>query len=118
MNSDAGLDPQAYVLTPESVITIAQAVVSAPTPPESGKAAALTAIRLLRDAQKDGCLRIHPRELPWLDRMQKAVEAIPASEAEFIGEMMCRWTRPSLWRRITGWADLAGPAGERGRAVR
>ena len=88
VNSDAGLDPQAYVLTPESVIAIAQAIVSAPTALESGKAAALTAISLLRDAQKDGGLKIHPRELPWLDRMQKGVEAIPASEAEFIGEMM------------------------------
>ena len=88
VNSDAGLDPQAYVLTPESVIAIAQAVVSAPTPLQSGTAAALTAIRLLRDAHKEGLLKFHPRELPWLDRMQKAVEAIPSNEAEFIGEMM------------------------------
>ena len=88
VNSDARLDPQAYVLTPESVIAIAQAIVRAPTALESGKAAALTAIGLLRDAQKDGRLKIHPRELPWLNRMQDAVEAIPASEAEFIGQMM------------------------------
>jgi methanol--5-hydroxybenzimidazolylcobamide Co-methyltransferase len=88
VNSDAGLDPQAYVLTPDSVIAIAQAIVSAPTPLEAGKAAALIAIRLLRDAQKDGRLKIHPRELPWLDRMQQAVETIPVSEAKFIGEMM------------------------------
>jgi methanol--5-hydroxybenzimidazolylcobamide Co-methyltransferase len=88
VNSDAGLDPQAYVLTPESAVAIAQAIVSAPTPLESGRAAALTAIRLLRDAQNHGRLKLHPRELPWLDRMQKAVEAIPANEAEFIGEMM------------------------------
>ena len=88
VNSDAGLDPQAYVLTPESVIAIAQAIVSAPIALESGRAAALTAIRLLRDAQQGGRLRIHPRELPWLDRMQEAAEGIPGSEAEFIGEMM------------------------------
>ena len=88
VNSDAGLDPQAYVLTPESVVAIAQAIVSAPTALESGRAAALTAIRLLRDAQQNGRLKLHPRELPWLDRMQKAAEGIPASEAEFIGEMM------------------------------
>jgi len=88
VNSDAGLDPQAYILTPENVIAIAQAVVSAATPLESGKAAALTAIRLLGEAQKDGCLKIHARELPWLNRMQQAIEHIPASEAEFIGQMM------------------------------
>jgi methanol--5-hydroxybenzimidazolylcobamide Co-methyltransferase len=63
VNSDAGLDPQ-----------IAQAMVSAPTPLASGKAAALTAIRRLRDAQGEGRLKIHPRELPWLDRMREAAE--------------------------------------------
>ena len=26
--------------------------------------------------------------MPWLDRIQKAVETIPANESEFIGEMM------------------------------
>jgi methanol---5-hydroxybenzimidazolylcobamide Co-methyltransferase len=88
VNSDAGLDPQAYVLTPESVLAIAEAIVKAPNPVAAGKAAALTAIRLLREAKQAGRLKIHPREIPWLDRIQKAVETIPANESEFIGEMM------------------------------
>jgi hypothetical protein len=46
------------------------------------------AIRLLREAGQAGRLKIHPREIPWLDRMQKAVEAIPASESAFIGDIM------------------------------
>ena len=86
--SDAGRDPQAYILTPENTIAIAQSIVQAPTPLESGKAAALTTIRLLRQGQQDGALKISPRELPWLDRMEKTVEEIPASETEFIDEMM------------------------------
>jgi len=88
VNSDAGLDPQAYVLTPESALAIAQAIVQAPNPVAAGKAAALTAVRLLREAKQEGRLKIHPREIPWLDRIQKAVETIPANESEFIGEMM------------------------------
>jgi methanol---5-hydroxybenzimidazolylcobamide Co-methyltransferase len=88
VNSDAPLDPQAYVLTPESAIAIAQAIVQAPGPVAAGKAAALTAVRLLREAQHDGRLKIHPRELPWLDRIQNTVESIPSAESEFIGEMM------------------------------
>ena len=88
VNSDAPLDPQAYVLTPESAVIIARAMVSAPTPVAAGKAAALTAIRLLREAHGEGRLKIHLREVPWLDRLQKSVETIPADEAEFIGEMM------------------------------
>ena len=88
VNSDAPLDPQAYVLTPESALAIAQAIVDAPSPLAAGRAAALTAVRRLREAQSGGRLKIHPRELPWLDRIQQAVETIPSSEAEFIGEMM------------------------------
>jgi len=90
INSDAPLDPQAYVLTPESSVAIAKAIVNAPTPVEAGKAAALTAVRRLREAQADGRLKLHPREIPWLDRIQKCVETIPSSENEFIGEMMSR----------------------------
>lgn len=88
ISSDASRDPQAYVLTPESSIAIAQSIVSSPTAYEAGKAAALTAVQLLRDAHRDGALKIHPREVPYLDRLQKVVEALPAKEAAFIDEMM------------------------------
>jgi methanol--5-hydroxybenzimidazolylcobamide Co-methyltransferase len=88
VKSDAARDPQAYVLSPESAIAIADAIVRAPTAYEGGRAAALTAIRLMRDGLKNGALKLHPREVPYLDRMQKTVEALPATEAGFIGEMM------------------------------
>jgi methanol--5-hydroxybenzimidazolylcobamide Co-methyltransferase len=88
VSSDASRDPQAYVLTPESSVAIAQAIICAPSAYAAGKAAALTALRLLRDAHRDGALKIHPREIPYLDRLQKTVEALPAKEAEFIDEMM------------------------------
>ena len=80
--------PQAYVLTPDSSIAIAQAIVNAPTAYDAGKAAALTALRLLRDAHRDGALRLPPREVPWLDRLQQTAEALPARESEFIAQMM------------------------------
>ena len=86
--SDASGDPQAYVLTPDSSIAIAQAIVGAATAYDAGKAAALVAIRLLRGAHRDGALKLLPREVPWLDRLQKTVEALPAKEQEFIDEMM------------------------------
>ncbi len=88
VSSDASRDPQAYVLSPESSIAIAQAIVSAPDAYNAGKAAALTALRLMRDAHRDGALKIHPREVPYLDRLQNTVEALPAKEPEFIDEMM------------------------------
>ena len=86
--SDAALDPQAYVLTPENCIAIAQAIVAAPDYYQAGKAAALTAIRLLREGLADGRVKIAQRELPWLDTMQDAVEGLPAKEGDFINQMM------------------------------
>ena len=88
ISSDASRDPQAYILTPDSAIAIAQSIVTAPTAYDAGKSAALTALRLMREAHQDGALKLHPREVPYLDRLQKTVEAMPAKEAEFIGEMM------------------------------
>ena len=62
--SDAALDPQAYVLTPESAIAIAQAIVQRAHAYDAGKAAALTAVRLLREAHRDGRSENHPARSP------------------------------------------------------
>jgi len=88
IDSDAGLDPQAFILTPANAITIAQAIVSAPNAYDAGKQAALAAIRLLRDGAAAGQLKIGPREVPWLDMMQDTVEELPADEGVFIDQMM------------------------------
>jgi hypothetical protein len=42
----------------------------------------------LREAHAAEQLNIAPRELPWLDRIQKMVEALPDCENEFIDEML------------------------------
>jgi methanol---5-hydroxybenzimidazolylcobamide Co-methyltransferase len=88
ISSDSSRDPQAYVLTPESAIAIGQAIVSAPCAYDAGKAAALTAIRLLRDAHHHGALKLAPREVPWLQKLQRVLEELPATEVEFIAQMM------------------------------
>jgi methanol---5-hydroxybenzimidazolylcobamide Co-methyltransferase len=86
--SDAGRDPQAWVLTPENAIALGHAIVGAPDPYAAGKAAASTALGLLRAGHRDGALKIPPREVPYLDRLQKTVESLPDTEAAFINEMM------------------------------
>jgi methanol--5-hydroxybenzimidazolylcobamide Co-methyltransferase len=88
VNSDAGLDAQAYVLTPTNAITIAETIVNSPSAYEAGKSAALTAVRLMREAHEAGGLKIHPREVSWLNRIQKAVEELPSDENQFIADMM------------------------------
>ena len=88
VDSDAALDPQATILTPQSAIAIAKAIVAEPTPLRAGIAAALTAVQILSDAHRAGRLRIAERELPWLYRIREAVEEIPATESEFIASIM------------------------------
>ena len=88
VRSDANLDPQAYVLTPASTMAIAKAIVGASDHYTAGKAAALTAVDLIRQAEKGGELKLAEREKPWLDIIQSAVEELPDGEAAFIGQMM------------------------------
>lgn len=88
VKSDIGLDPQAMILSPESSIRIAKAIVQAPGYYEAGVAAARAAIAILRDESGAGRLRIDPREEPWLDRMEEEIDDLPDTEGDFIEEMM------------------------------
>jgi methanol---5-hydroxybenzimidazolylcobamide Co-methyltransferase len=88
VESDVHRDPQAFVLSPENSVAIAQAIVSAPNPYQAGQAAGLTALTRIREAFKAGALKLLPREVPWLDRLQNALETLPSSETEFINQMM------------------------------
>jgi methanol--5-hydroxybenzimidazolylcobamide Co-methyltransferase len=84
INSDASLDPQAFILKPECAIAVADAIVKSKTHYEAGKAAALTAVKLLRE----GDVKIPEREAGWLDTMEEAVNALPAREGDFINQML------------------------------
>lgn len=86
--SDAGRDPQAFILSPESAVAIAGAIVAELDPFHAGQAAARTALGLIRQGYQGGVLRLEPRELPWLDRMEHALEDMPSTEAEFINRML------------------------------
>jgi len=88
IDSDAALDPQAFILTPNSAIALAKSVVGADTHYHAGKAVALEAVRLMKEANQKGKLNIIPRELPWLDRIDEAVSDLPDDEEEFISDMM------------------------------
>jgi methanol--5-hydroxybenzimidazolylcobamide Co-methyltransferase len=86
--SDARLDPQALILTPENVIRQARAIVSAPDAYAAGRAVALETVRLLREAQAAGEVLIAERELPFLDAIEADIEGLPDREDAFIGVMM------------------------------
>jgi len=84
VESDAALDPQAWVLTPDSVFAIARAIVAAPNHYQAGVAAARCALELIASAQAAGRLKIPGRELPFLDTIRVQLDALPDNEAEFI----------------------------------
>jgi methanol--5-hydroxybenzimidazolylcobamide Co-methyltransferase len=88
VESDEGLDPQAYVLAPDHAIAIARSIVVSPDYYSAGKSAAMTAIGLIRQGFRAGRLKLRPREEPWLDTMQRAVEELPDREPAFISRMM------------------------------
>lgn len=88
VDSDAALDPQAWALTPESVIAIAQSIVNAPDHYQAGVAAARCAVELLRTAHNAGRLRIVPREICCLVTMTAQLDKFPADEPAFIAQQM------------------------------
>ena len=88
VDSDAALDPQAWALTPENVIAIAGAIVSAPNHYLAGVAAARCTVELLRAGQAGGRVKIAGRETGFLDTMADQLDALPADESFFIEQQM------------------------------
>ncbi len=76
------------MLTPESTIAIARAIVEAPNHYLAGKAAGLEAVRLLSEARSHGQVRIPERERSWLPMLQNALEDLPDSEEAFVSQQM------------------------------
>lgn len=84
VNSDAALDPQAYVLTPENTIEFAKAIVGAKTHYESAVAVARKAVEILKKGQAAGKVKIAEREASFLDMMEASIDSMPATESEAI----------------------------------
>lgn len=88
INSDASLDPQAFILSPQSSVALANVIVKSDTHYHAGKAVALEAIRLMKEGLEAGRLKIAEREQPWLDTIEDAISELPDDENEFIANMM------------------------------
>jgi methanol--5-hydroxybenzimidazolylcobamide Co-methyltransferase len=88
VRSDAGLDPQAYILTPVNILRIARAIVSEKNHYRAGCAAALAAIGAIREGSESGCLHVIEREIAWLDRMEETVMELPKDEDTFLADQL------------------------------
>jgi methanol--5-hydroxybenzimidazolylcobamide Co-methyltransferase len=80
--SDAGLDPQAYVLRPDIAVSLAQEIVAESSPYLRTRRAALVSLECLRKAHDDGALTLARAELRWLDRLSHDAESLPEDENE------------------------------------
>jgi methanol--5-hydroxybenzimidazolylcobamide Co-methyltransferase len=86
--SDSAMDPQAYVLRPDVVLRLAQVIMGEPTPYLRTRRAILATLDELRQARDRGEVKIHAREVRWLDSLQEQADTLPEEEGELISEML------------------------------
>ena len=88
IESDAPLDPQAYVLRPDLVVPLAAQIVKEPTPYLRTRRAALAALQALDGAVSDRTLRLSKAEQRWLTRLLAQAEGLPEDEGNFIDQIV------------------------------
>lgn len=88
VRGDARLDPQAYILTPQSAIRLARRLVAEPSHYLAGRALAQEAVTILMEAVEVGELKLAEREQPWLAMMQNELAELPDNEQEFINQIV------------------------------
>lgn len=94
--SDAALDPQAYVLRPDVILRIGAQLLEESTAYRRTRRAMQSTLAELRQAQQAGRLRIVDKELRWLDSLQKTADALPENEEEFISEFLASYTNENF----------------------
>lgn len=95
VDGDTPHDPQALVIAPTSAVRLARAIVTATGEVAAGRTVAREAIAIIREAFEDGALRLPEREVPWLDMMDQALDAMPDDDTAFI-EQQSSLTDPAI----------------------
>jgi methanol--5-hydroxybenzimidazolylcobamide Co-methyltransferase len=88
--SDAGKDPQAYVLRPDVVLDLAAVIVAEPTAYLRTRRAALAVLEALREGHAKAEFSLSKPELNWLGRLSRQAEELPEDEGRFIEQMVAR----------------------------
>jgi methanol---5-hydroxybenzimidazolylcobamide Co-methyltransferase len=87
-DSDAKYDPQAYMLRPDVVLSLASEIIAESTPYLRTRRAALATLDCLRTAAVSGALSYNRMEQRWLDRLSGLADELPEDEDEFIAAML------------------------------
>lgn len=88
VESDAGFDPQAYVLRPDVALELAAEIIQETTPYLRTRRAAQATLAKLRAAAAEGAFPLSKLELRWLDRLSRAADGLPVDEAELTAQML------------------------------
>lgn len=83
-DSDSCLDPQAYVLRPDVVLSISKELVKVKGDYPRTKKAAELALAHLKEAYHNKELSLDEKELMWLDNLSEAVFGLPEGTDEFV----------------------------------
>jgi len=87
VHSDVGLSPQALILSPESTVEIAAAIVGQKDSYHQTLAAARAAVDIIERAANRATLSLPPREKEWLGKIAAALDDMPDSEMTLLEEM-------------------------------
>jgi len=88
VQSDVALDPQAFIISPESSVELARAIVGSDSHYHAGVAVARKAVSLMRDAHEAGQLYIAANEADWFDIMTDTLDQLPENEEQFISQQI------------------------------
>jgi methanol---5-hydroxybenzimidazolylcobamide Co-methyltransferase len=88
VESDVHLSPQALVLSPESTLRIARAIIREKTPYRRTCAAAREAVDLITVAVRGGLLVLPKRESEWLNKIESELDSLPDAEEDLMAPMI------------------------------
>ncbi len=91
VESDIHLSPQAYILSPESTIRIATAIVRESNHYTMTLSAAKEAVSILREGVQKKELALNSREIEWLERLSRELDALTTNEQELLTSMQDRY---------------------------
>jgi methanol---5-hydroxybenzimidazolylcobamide Co-methyltransferase len=88
--SDAGLDPQAFILQPEVVLRMSERIMTRTSDFDRTVEAVFATLDELDAACTEGVLSVSKQEARWLQRLRRQAEAFPASEDALLQEVLRR----------------------------
>lgn len=88
VNSDTYYDPQAFILSPKSVIEISKEIVAGENYIDATKRGCLKGLSLIENALKDGTLMQDEKEDSWIEMLKTDIESIPVNESDFVESIL------------------------------